>query len=70
MWFLISCNYINTSCGLFGGSSSFIFGSFIHFFIHSLFLIHSCSWLGHGDELLRKEAIVLLVVVITGVFQP
>jgi hypothetical protein len=32
MWFLISCNYINTSCGLFGGSFTFA---------HSLFLIHS-----------------------------
>jgi hypothetical protein len=67
MWFLISCNYINTSCGLFGGS---LLHSLFHSFFHSLFLIHSCSWLGHGNELLRKEAIVLLVVVITGVFQP
>jgi hypothetical protein len=33
MWFLISCDYINTPCGLFGGSHSFTlsFWSFIHY---------------------------------------
>jgi hypothetical protein len=72
MWFFIACNFINTSCGFFGGSSSLFISSHVHssFIAHSLFFICSCSWLGHGDELLTKEAIVMLVVVITSVFEP
>jgi hypothetical protein len=48
------------------GSSSLFIGSL---FIH-LFLIRSYSWLGHGNILLKKEAIVSLVAVIVGVCQP
>jgi hypothetical protein len=62
MWFLISCNLYKHLLWV-------VWGFSIHGFSSSFF-IHSCSWLGHGNELLRKEAIVLLAIVIIGVFQP
>jgi hypothetical protein len=55
-WLFISCNYISTSYGLFRVSLFILGSSFI--VSHSLFAIHSFSWLGHGEKLLRKESIV------------
>jgi hypothetical protein len=74
MWFFIECNFINTSCVLFGGSSSWFF-IVIHWFtcslfIHLLFIHYSSFILVLGWDMgmnCKNESIVLLVVVIIDV---